>query len=146
MNRVSVVKAGCRHFTVMAAACITLCACVPLAGRELRAADSSVGCMQRVRDEKLPVGMSDEMKHCVAAGLIARYCSRTEAWMASVGKEIEYVFGPGDAQWADIQADRSGMTCARAASSDEQLRECCESVKAHGGRPPQDVAHQPLTE
>jgi hypothetical protein len=114
---------------VMATACVALGACVPLAGRELRAADSSLGCMKRVRDEKLPVGIDDEMKHCIAAGLIARYCSRTEAWMASVGKEIEDAFGHGDAQWSDIQADRSGVTCARAASSDEQLRECCESLK-----------------
>jgi len=109
------------------AACAALCACVPLAGRELRAADSSVGCMQKVRDERLPIGLSDDMKHCLAAGLIARYCSRGEAWMASWGKEIEDLFGPGDAQWRDIHADRRGVTCARAASSDAQLRVCCEA-------------------
>ncbi len=102
--------------------------------------------MQRARDEKLPVGLDDEMKHCVAAGLIARYCSRTEAWLASVGKEIEDVFGRGDAQWADLQADRSGVTCARAASSDQDLRQCCESLKGGERRAPQDVADHPLTD
>ncbi len=146
MSRVSIGRARSPHLAVMAAACVALCACVPLAGRELRAADSSLGCMQSVRDEKLPVGLNDEMKHCVAAGLIARYCSRTEAWMASVGKEIEDVFGHGDVQWADIQADRSGMTCARAVSSDQQLRECCESLKADEGRAPQDIAGPPPTQ
>jgi hypothetical protein len=119
----------------MAVACLVLCACVPLAGRELRAADSSLGCMQRVRDEMLPAGMDDETKHCVAAGMIARYCSRAEAWMASYGKEIEDAFGHGDAQWSDIQADRRGVTCARAASSDEQLRQCCESFKGSNQYP-----------
>jgi hypothetical protein len=135
-----------QHLAVLAAVCIALCACVPLAGRELRAANSSLGCMQRVRDEKLPVGMNDEMKHCVAAGLIARYCSRTEAWMASVGKEIEDAFGSGDAQWSDIHADRSGVTCARAASSDEQLRQCCGALRGGEGRAPQGGVGRPVTE
>ena len=134
------------YIAVMATVCVALCACVPLAGREQRAANSSFGCMQRVRDDKLPVGINDEMKHCLAAALIARYCSRTEAWMASVGKEIEDVFGPGDAEWADIQADRSGVTCARAASSDEDLRQCCESLQ-RGGRPvPLDAVGHPPTQ
>jgi hypothetical protein len=109
----------------MIAACVALCACAPLAGREMRAADSSLGCMQRVRDEKLPVGLDDEMQHCVAAGLIARYCSRAEAWIAGFGKEIKDVFGRGDAQWRDIEADRRGVNCARATGDDTQLRQCC---------------------
>jgi hypothetical protein len=32
--------------------------------------------MQRVRDEKLPVGVNNDLSHCLTAGLIARYCSR----------------------------------------------------------------------
>ena len=116
--------------SVIAAACLVLCACLPLAGRENRAAQSSLGCMQRVREEKLPVGLNDEMKHCVAAGLVARYCSRSEAWMASIGKEVEDVFGPGDAEWRDLVADRHGRTCARAASSDAELRQCCEQAQS----------------
>jgi hypothetical protein len=116
------------YTAVIAAAYLALCACVPLAGREQRASQSSVGCMQRVRDEKLPVGLNDAMKHCLAAGLIARYCSRSEAWMASVGKEVEDLFGPGDAEWGDLVSDRHGRTCARSSSSDQELRECCEAA------------------
>lgn len=85
--------------------------------------------MQRVRDEKVPVSASDDLKHCIAAGSIARYCSRGEAWLASYGKELEDLFGSGDAEWKDIESDRRGVTCARAASSDEQLRQCCEAAQ-----------------
>ena len=86
--------------------------------------------MQRVRDARLPVGIDDDMKHCMAAGLIARYCSRTEAWMASYGKEIEDMFGHGDAQWADIRSDGRGIGCARGVHSDEELRQCCSSQRS----------------
>ena len=85
--------------------------------------------MQHVRDDKVPVGVSDDMKHCIAAGSIARYCSRGEAWLASYGKEIEDLFSAGDAEWKDIESDRRGVTCARAVSSDQQLRECCEAAR-----------------
>ena len=119
-----------RYIAVIGAACLVLCACLPLAGRENRAAQSSLGCMQRVRDEKLPVGLNDDMKHCVAAGLIARCCSRSEAWMASIGKEVEDAFGPGDAEWRDLVSDRHGRTCARAASSDVEIWQCCEQAQS----------------
>ena len=107
---------------------LALCACVPLAGRESRAAKSSLSCMQHVRDEKIPPGLDDDMKHCMAAGLIARYCSRSEAWMASYGKELKDFFGPGDAQWRDLQRDKRGMKCAREAKSDEDVQQCCATL------------------
>lgn len=109
---------------------LCLAACAPLAGRESRAAKSSLSCMQHIRDEKLPPRIDDDMKHCVAAGLIARYCSRSEAWMASYGKELKDLFGPGDAQWRDIQADRRGIGCARSASSDADVQQCCAASSA----------------
>ncbi|HKE43813.1 MAG TPA: hypothetical protein VKB41_04680 [Steroidobacteraceae bacterium] len=109
--------------------CAALCGCVPLAGRALRAEHSSLGCMQKVRDEKVPVSVSDDMKHCIAAGAIARYCSGGEAWLASFGKEVGDLFGSGDAEWRDIEADRRGITCAHAVGSDQQLLECCQAAQ-----------------
>jgi hypothetical protein len=106
---------------------LAVSACAPLAGRDSRAAKSSLSCMQQVRDQKLPPGISDDMKHCMAAGLIARYCSRSEAWMASYGKELKDLFGPGDAQWRDIQRDKRGMKCAHGARSDADVQQCCTS-------------------
>jgi len=83
--------------------------------------------MRTTLEQKLPPGLHDDLAHCLAAGLIARYCSRSEAWMASVGKEIRDATGDGDAEWRDLTSDRRGMRCASAAASDEQLRVCCES-------------------
>ena len=57
--------------------------------------------------------LSDDQAHCVAAAVIAARCSVGEAVLASVGKEIADVFGRGDAQWRDLQADRRGIACAR---------------------------------
>ena len=101
--------------------------CLPLAGREARAAHASVNCMQATLDQRLPDELPNDMAHCMAAGLIARYCSRSEAWMASVGKEAKDAVSGGDAEWRDLTADRVGMKCAREVSTDEALKACCES-------------------
>lgn len=67
----------------------------------------------------------DAQLHCAAAGLIARYCSVTEATIASYGKELKDLFGAGDAQWRDLESDRRGIRCARSASDTRELLECC---------------------
>ena len=46
------------------------------------------------------------------------------------GKEFKDVFGSGDAQWRDLQADARGIRCAQSATSDATLRECCTSTQA----------------
>lgn len=70
----------------------------------------------------------------MAAGLIARYCSVTEATLASAGKELKDAFGPGDAEWRDLQSDRGGIRCARATNSNEDLMKCCEESPPGSGR------------
>jgi hypothetical protein len=92
-----------------------------------RAASSSYGCMVAVRD-RVPPTLPDKRAHCLASGLIARHCSVGEAYMAGAGKEIRDLFGHGDAQWADWEADRRGIGCALRSISDEQVAECCESA------------------
>jgi hypothetical protein len=69
---------------------------------------------------------ADSQAHCLAAGLIARHCSVTEAWLASLGKEVTDLLGPGDAEWGDLVADHRGIACARRAQSDATLAACCE--------------------
>jgi hypothetical protein len=81
--------------------------------------------MQAVVREKVPENLPERRAHCLAAGLIARYCSITEAYMAGSGKEIRDLLGPGDAQWEDWRADRAGIACARTARDDAGLEECC---------------------
>jgi hypothetical protein len=78
---------------------------------------------------------ADTVAHCVAAGLIALRCSRSEAWLASVGKEFKDLFGSGDAQWRDLQADALGIRCAQTATSDALLRDCCTRVDAPATHP-----------
>jgi hypothetical protein len=68
----------------------------------------------------------DEEAHCIAAGLIAQRCSLSEARLASYGKELRDLLGPGDAEWRDLRSDRRGMTCARSATGARELIACCE--------------------
>jgi hypothetical protein len=84
--------------------------------------------MHAVVREKLAVGLSDKQEHCRAAGLIARYCSPEEAYMAGAGKELKDMLGSGDAEWADWQADRAGIACAYHATTDTVLAQCCEAT------------------
>ena len=78
--------------------------------------------------EKLPKNIPDSHAHCLASGLIARYCSPSEAYMAGLGKEVRDLLGPGDAEWADWRADRAGVACARHSSDDNGLAQCCASL------------------
>ena len=113
--------------TVILIALLTACASVP--NKPTRLSRSSVGCMQAVVREKVSKDLPEKRAHCLAAGLIARYCSITEAYMAGSGKELADVVGGGDAQWEDWRADRAGIACARVAKDDAEVEECC----ARGG-------------
>jgi hypothetical protein len=73
--------------------------------------------------------VTDEQAHCLAAGMIARYCSIPEAYLAGIGKEVLDLLTRGDAQWSDWRADRDGIACARMAQDDADLALCCMSGK-----------------
>ncbi len=90
--------------------------------------------MQAALHERLPKNLPDAQTHCIAAGLIARYCSVTEATLASVGKELRDLLGPGDAEWRDLAADRRGLDCARGVDSDSGLQDCCLQTAAQPTR------------
>lgn len=106
----------------IALACLTGCA-----STAPRPATSSYGCMQKVIEEKLPTGLPDERAHCMAGALIARYCSRGEAYLAGAGKELRDLFGPGDADWRDWRADRAGIACAKDTTDDADIANCCSA-------------------
>jgi hypothetical protein len=110
--------------TMLILASLGAAGCAPLA-HSTRPAKSSLSCMRAaIADQQLD-SLPDYQAHCIAAGLIARHCSVSEAMMASVGKEIEDLFGAGDAEWRDLGSDRRGVHCARQAASDPELRSCC---------------------
>ncbi len=102
---------------------LTACGTVP--HRPSRLEPSSYGCMAEVLRQKVPANLPDKQAHCLASGLIARYCSPTEAYLAGMGKELRDLFGGGDAEWADWRADRGGVGCARRAGDDNSLAACC---------------------
>jgi hypothetical protein len=104
-----------------------LTACATLANRPPRLAHSTYGCMQAVLRDKLPSGVPDRRLHCLAGGLISRYCSVTEAYLAGAGKEVRDLLGKGDAEWQDWRADRVGIECARESTDDSALAECCSA-------------------
>lgn len=112
--------------TTVALALFALAACATVPNRPARPAKSSYGCMETVVKEKVPSDLPDKRQHCLAGGLIARYCSGSEAYMAGAGKELKDLLGGGDAEWGDWRADRAGIACARSATDDNELATCCE--------------------
>lgn len=94
--------------------------------RAPRPATPSLECM-RAAVSQVPESRDDSLQHCLAAGLITRYCSATEAVIASFGKELRDMFGRGDASLADLRADRHGLACGRHAEDDSALLRCCEA-------------------
>ncbi|HEX7114687.1 MAG TPA: hypothetical protein VF193_06115 [Steroidobacter sp.] len=99
--------------------------CASIPNRPARPASSSYGCMAAVVREKLPEGLPERRAHCLAAGLIARHCSTGEAYLAGAGKELRDLLGKGEAAWEDWRADRAGIDCARSASNDWEVAQCC---------------------
>jgi hypothetical protein len=79
--------------------------------------------------ERGPLPADDAQAHCLAAATIARRCSITEAWLASLAKDFLDLLGPGNAEWRDLRADGKGIACARSASGDTSLESCCTSVR-----------------
>jgi hypothetical protein len=107
---------------------VTICAvsdCQSIPNPPPRLSASSYSCMAAVVKDKLPAKVPDKRAHCLAAGLIARYCGRGEAYIAGMGKEIRDLFTGGDAEWADWRADRIGIRCALQSADDDALAACC---------------------
>jgi hypothetical protein len=106
---------------LLAALLLTLAACA-----SARPQRSSHGCMVKTLQQHLPANLPDKTAHCLAAALIARHCSAAEAHLAAVGKELQDLFGRGDASGADWQASRIGIRCANRA---QELQSCCSSFE-----------------
>lgn len=108
-----------------------------------RQSASSLGCMRAVVRERVPQGLPDKQAHCLAAGLIARYCSRAEAYLAGYGKEFTDIFDGGDPQISDIKADLMGIRCQAASPTTAALAECCSSELSRRNLPWKPVALAP---
>lgn len=121
-NRVPYALYKVSHTGIVCVVAMLCAGCAPVATRP---EPSTLGCATAIVRERIPAGLVDKQQHCLAAGLIARHCSRTEAWLAAAGKEIRDLLGPGDAEWADWRADREGLRCAASGATDAQIMACC---------------------
>jgi hypothetical protein len=81
--------------------------------------------MQLTLDSLQQAGLPDSRLHCLASGTIQLRCGRVSAWTAGHGKEIADLFGPGDFQRHDLQANAAGRACAGRSASEEDLGPCC---------------------
>ena len=132
---------GWRGFAAVAAG-VLLGACATAPGVQ-RLAPSSLDCMRTVVRAKLPKDLPDKQAHCLAAGLIAYYCSRPEAYLAGYGKEFTDIFDGGDPEIGDIKADLMGIRCERSAASTQDLAGCCAATLTRHHLPWKPVALAP---
>jgi hypothetical protein len=80
-----------------------------------------------IADQQLE-SLPDYEAHCLAAGRIALRCSVSEAWLASYGKELKDLLGPGDVQVEDLRSDERGIQCART-QGNAGLDACCRQSR-----------------
>jgi hypothetical protein len=71
---------------------------------------------------------NDKNRHCSVSCMLALKCNDAEVMMVGILKEFKDVFGPGDADAADIEADLTGVALAskRAARTDGQCLSQCD--------------------
>ena len=82
---------------------------------------------EKIYKELQRQNISDKAKHCTLSCHLALRCPSMEVWNLGVLKEIYDLFGPGNAEWADLEADRDGIVLAtsrRARTTAECYREC----------------------
>jgi hypothetical protein len=111
--------------TAKASFALAVASCATLSGAPPRLAATPLACRRATVAAKVPADLGDKHQHCLAAGMIARYCSLSEAKLASWGKELDDMLGRGDADRRDLEADYAGIACARTARDDETLHRCC---------------------
>jgi hypothetical protein len=96
-------------------------------------------CSREVIDQSVAIARQhatfDKNMHCVTSCLIALRCSALATYSIGVGKEIKDIFGPGNAEMADLRADRVGLDLVRS-SRVRNRREClvqCDSYYRRNG-------------
>lgn len=71
---------------------------------------------------------NDKNRHCSVSCMLALKCNDNEVMMIGLLKEFQDVFGPGDADSEDIEADALGISLAArgAAKTDKQCLSQCD--------------------
>ena len=71
---------------------------------------------------------NDKNRHCTVSCMLALKCNDQEVMLIGLLKEFKDLFGPGDADQADIEADALGISLAAkgAARTDQQCLKQCD--------------------
>ncbi len=71
---------------------------------------------------------NDKNRHCTVSCMLALKCNDSEVMMVGLLKEFKDVFGPGDADSEDIEADALGISLAakRSARTNQQCLNQCD--------------------
>lgn len=70
----------------------------------------------------------DKNRHCTVSCMLALKCNDQEVMMVGLLKEIQDVFGPGEADSEDLKADAFGISLvsSSAAKTDSQCLTTCD--------------------
>ncbi len=62
--------------------------------------------------------------------MLARRCGTEDAFLLGIIKELADVVGPGNAEWADLNADADGVTLYRIGlgRTDQMCKDQCETL------------------
>jgi RHS repeat-associated protein len=66
---------------------------------------------------------NDKYKHCVVSCHINVSCNGPTAVAAGIYKEVKDIFGPGNAEWADLEADWEGIKCEKKFTCEKHCRQ-----------------------
>lgn len=70
----------------------------------------------------------DKLKHCTLSCLVARRCASWEVDVVGILKEILDLFGPGNAEGSDIEANRIGINFSDITKNDDDCFRFCKQV------------------
>lgn len=72
---------------------------------------------------------NDKNQHCAISCMMSVKCGTSFALLAGYFKELEDIFTPGDADWEDIKADKTGIQIYRSkrARNDRECFEQCDN-------------------
>lgn len=82
----------------------------------------------RYRDWAVYQLRGDKMKHCGLSCVVARRCPKWEVETVGWLKEIYDIFGPGNAERADMEANLEGIRFSSMAKTDKDCIRFCAQI------------------
>jgi len=79
--------------------------------------------------------ISDKSMHCALSCHLANECSVVDSWTFGRVKELIDVFGPGDAEWKDLEANDDGLLMSITGRA-RNIRECIHECRTIYPGPP----------